>query len=66
MRASILPIDYVLLLQYNARPPTSIWRRETISLFGWTTLPHPPYSPDLVHLENHLFSPMKEGLRGKH
>ena len=40
---------------------TSIRTRETIISFEWTTLPHPPYSPDY-----HLFSLMKEGLKGKH
>ena len=34
--------------------------------FGWTTLPHPPYSPDLAPSDYHLFGAMKESLRGKH
>ena len=34
--------------------------------FGWTTLLHPPYSPDLVPSDYHLFSLMIEGLRSKH
>ena len=37
-----------------------------IASFGWTTLPHPPESPDLAPSDYHLFGPMKEGLRGKH
>ena len=61
-----MPIDNVLLLHDNARPHTSIRTRETIASFGWTTLPHPPYSPDLAPSDYHLFGPMKEGLRGKH
>ena len=34
--------------------------------FGWTTLLHVQYPPDLVPSDNHLFGPMKEGFRGKH
>ncbi|KAF5400615.1 Histone-lysine N-methyltransferase SETMAR [Paragonimus heterotremus] len=49
----------------NARPHTSIKTRETIASFVWTTLRHPPYSPDLAPSDYHLFDPMKEGLRGK-
>jgi hypothetical protein len=32
---------------------------EYVAKFGWTVLPHPPYSPDLYGL-------MKDGLRGQH
>ena len=39
---------------------------ETIASFGRITLLHPPYSPDLVPSNYHLFDPMKEVLRGKH
>ena len=38
----------------------------TISKFGWTVLPHPPYSPDLAPPDFHLFGPLKDGLRGQH
>jgi histone-lysine N-methyltransferase SETMAR len=37
-----------------------------IAKFGWTVLPHPPYSPDLVLSDFHLFGPMKDGLCGQH
>ena len=40
--------------------------RERITLIGWTTLLHSPYSPDLVLSDCFLFGPMKEGLKGKH
>ena len=60
-----LSIKNVLFLHDNARPSTNIRTRETIALFGWTTLPHPPYSPDLAPSDYHLFSPIK-GLRSKH
>ena len=61
-----LPIDNVLLLHDNARQHTNIRTRETIASFGWTTLLHPPYSPDLVPSDYHLFILMKKGLRGLH
>ena len=59
-------IDSVLLLHDNAPPHTSIRTMETVASFGWTTLSFPPYSQDLAPSNYHLFSPMKEGLRGKH
>ncbi|GFR66881.1 histone-lysine N-methyltransferase SETMAR [Elysia marginata] len=43
-----------------------IGTREIIASFGWTTLPHPSYSPDLAPSHNHLFDPIKQDLRGKH
>jgi transposase len=36
----------VLILHDNARPHTSL--RTPLTKLGWTTLPHPPYSPDLA------------------
>lgn len=56
-----------LLLQHdNARPHTSLVTREAINKFGWTVLPHPPYSPDLAPSDFHLFGPLKKFLRGTH
>ena len=56
----------VFLQHDNARPHSSIKTREAITFFGWTTIPHPPYSPNLAPLDYHLFGAMKEELRGKH
>ncbi|PNF14079.1 hypothetical protein B7P43_G02148 [Cryptotermes secundus] len=50
----------------NARPHTSLVTTAHISKFGWTVLPHPPYSPDLAPSDFHLFGPMKDGLCGQH
>lgn len=61
-----LEMNKVLLQHDNARPHTSIRTREAITSFGWTTLPHPPYSPDLAPSDYHLFGAMKEALRGEH
>ena len=55
------------LLQHdNARPHTSLKTVEHIVSLGWTVVPHPPYSPDLVPSDFHLFGLMKDGLRGQH
>jgi histone-lysine N-methyltransferase SETMAR len=61
-----LDMSKVLLQHDNARPHTSLKTREAITSLGWTTLVHPPYSPDLAPSDYHLFGPLKEGLRGKH
>ncbi|PNF17980.1 hypothetical protein B7P43_G17450 [Cryptotermes secundus] len=50
----------------NARPHTSLANTAHIAKFGWTVLPHPPYSPNLAPSDFHLFGPMKDGLRGQH
>ena len=60
----ILSIDNVL--HDNAQQHTNINTRETIVSFDWTTLQHPPYSPDLAFSNFHLFGLMKEGLRDRH
>ena len=40
---------YNVLLQHdNARPYTSLKTRQEITRQGWTTLPYPPYNPDLA------------------
>jgi transposase len=55
------------LLQHdNARPHTSLKTMGHVAKFGWTLLPHPPYSPDLASSDFHLFRPMKGGLRRQH
>ena len=56
----------VLLQHDNARPYTSLKTREVISSFGWTTISHLPYSPDLASSDFHLFEPLKKILRGQH
>ena len=61
-----LLIDNVPLLRDNARLHTRNKIRETIVWFGLTTLPHPPYSTDLLPSDYHLFGPKKDCLRGKH
>ena len=55
----------ILLQHDNARLHTSLRTREKITCHWWTTLPHPPYSPDLALSDFHFFDPLKEGLKGK-
>ena len=61
-----LKMSKVLLQHDNARAYTSLKTREAISSFGWTTISHPPYSPDLAPSDFHLFGPLKESLRGRY
>jgi len=46
-------------------PDSSLKIVEHIANLGWTVLPHPPYSPDLVPSDFHLFRSMKDGLYGQ-
>ena len=61
-----LEMKKVFLQHGNALPHTSIKTRKAITSFGWTTVPHPPYSPDLAHSDYRLRGAMKEELIGKH
>ena len=61
-----LDMSKVLLQHDNARPHTSIRTREVLASFGWTTIPHPPYSPDLAPSDYHLFAPVKDSISGVH
>ena len=55
-----LKMSKVLLQHDNARPHTSLKIHEVISSFGWKTISHPPYSPDLAPPDIHLFGPTKK------
>ena len=49
------------LLQYNnARPHTCLKTVKHVASLGWTVLPHPLYSLDLVPSDFHLLQPMKD------
>ena len=39
--------DGIILLHDNARPHTANLVRDKLQRFGWETLQHPPYIPDL-------------------
>jgi histone-lysine N-methyltransferase SETMAR len=55
----------VLLHHDNARPHTAAATVETVQQPGFERLQHPPYSPDLVLSDYHIFGPLKEALRGR-
>ena len=55
----------VLLHQDNARPHTAAATVKTVQQLGFELLQHPPYSPDLAPSDYHIFSPLKEALRGR-
>jgi hypothetical protein len=56
----------VLLLPDNARPHISFRTREAVAKTGRTVVPHPAHSPDLASTDCHLFSPVRDALRGRH
>jgi histone-lysine N-methyltransferase SETMAR len=39
--------------------------QDALTKLGWTVLPHPPYSPDLVPSDFHLSGALKDAIRGK-
>jgi histone-lysine N-methyltransferase SETMAR len=55
----------VTLLHDNARPHASRQTQHLLKQFGWTVMPHPPYSPDLAPSDYHLFPYLKEHLGGQ-
>ena len=59
-----LKLSKVLLQHDTARPHTDLKTHKVISYFGWTTISHAPYSPDLALSDFHLFGALKESLRG--
>ena len=58
-----LEMSKVLLQHDNTRTHTSLKTHEVISSFGWTTILHSPYSPDLAPSDFYLFGSLKESLR---
>ena len=55
----------MLLLHDNARPHTAHVTMNLLERWGWEILEHLPYSPDLAHLDFHLFPNMKKHLHAK-
>jgi hypothetical protein len=49
----------VVLLHDNARPHIAARTNASTKLFNWEIFDHPPYSPDLVPSDYHLFTKMK-------
>lgn len=57
-------MDDVIILHDNASSHTARVVQELIDSYGWETLPHPPYSPDLSPCDFHLFPAFKRQMRG--
>ena len=55
-----LEMSKVLLQHDNAMPHISLKTHEVISSFGWTTILHPPYLPDLASSDFHLLGSSKK------
>ena len=55
----------VALLHDNARPHVAKLTRQFLEERQWTTVPHPPYSPDLAPSDYHLFRALKHHLKDK-
>uniref|UniRef100_A0A8C5MXC0 Histone-lysine N-methyltransferase SETMAR n=1 Tax=Leptobrachium leishanense TaxID=445787 RepID=A0A8C5MXC0_9ANUR len=47
---------------HNARPHVALQTVALLQNFGWNTITHPPYSPDLAPSDYHLFPKLKEYL----
>ncbi|CAK9816698.1 Histone-lysine N-methyltransferase SETMAR [Anthophora quadrimaculata] len=54
----------VSILHDNARPHVARTTVDLLQHFGWDIITHPPYSPDLVPNDYHLFPKLKENLAG--
>ena len=52
--------DGIILLHDNARPHTVNLARDKLRRFGWETLQHPPYSPDISSCDYHIFGDLKK------
>jgi len=55
----------VVMIHDNARPHTAAATQNLITTFGWEQFDHPPYSPDLVPSDFHLFLYLKSFLAGR-
>ena len=57
--------DGIILLHDNAHLHTVNLVRDKLQRFGWKTLQHPPYSPDLDPCDFHIFGDLKKDIRGR-
>lgn len=49
----------------NARPHVAKKVKSELATYGWTVLPHPPYSPDIAPSDYHLFKHLTAHLEGR-
>lgn len=57
--------SHVYFQHDNARPHIARSTKAELLSYGWTVLPHPPYSPDLAPSDFHLFSHLQRHLDGQ-
>ena len=57
--------DGIILLHDNALPHNANPVRNKLQRFGWETLQHPPYSPDLSPCDFHISGDLKKEVRGR-
>ena len=57
--------DGIIPLHDNARTHNANLVRNKLERFGWETLQHPPYSPDLSPCDFHIFVGLKKDIRGR-
>ena len=55
----------IIFHQDNARLYVSLMTRQKLLRLGWEVLIHPPYSPDIVPLDFHLFRSLQNSVKGK-
>ena len=63
-RPGMLSDGIFFFLYDDARAHTANLARDRLQRFGWETLQHPPYSPDLSPCEIHIFCDLKKDIRG--
>jgi transposase len=56
----------VILLHDNAWQHTVGIASQELIKFGWEVLERPPYSPDLLLCNFHVFGELKKSLKGQH
>jgi len=55
----------VVMICDNAHPHTATATQNLVTTFGWEQFDHPPYSPELVPCDLHLFLHLKSFLAGQ-
>ena len=54
--------DEIILLHDNTNPHTANLVRDKLHRFGWETLQHPQYNPNLFPCDFHIFGDLKKDI----